>query len=86
MYIIEKGVSKDFKEAFKWAKKAADQGNPRGAAYVGMMYFNGEGVATDKKEALKWLQIAKNQNEDLDAKSAAINFLREHKDVFSKLN
>lgn len=41
-------------EAFKWAQKAYELGDLRGAGLIADMYEEGIGVAVDKEEAFKW--------------------------------
>jgi TPR repeat protein len=48
------GVPQDYKEAFKWYRKAAEQECDRAQFNLGVMYHNGEGVHQDYKEAVKW--------------------------------
>jgi TPR repeat protein len=55
--------AKDFKEAFKWYQKAADQGNVGAQNNLGSMYNLGEGVEQDFKEAVKWYQKAADQGD-----------------------
>jgi TPR repeat protein len=54
-YYNGEGVTKDYFEALKWLKKAADQGNTDAQLIIGGMYFRGEGVTQDHIAALKWL-------------------------------
>ena len=42
MYYLGKGVTIDFKEAVKWARRAAEQGDAQGQAILGVMYHKGE--------------------------------------------
>ena len=44
MYGNGKGVPQDHKEAVKWYRKAADQGNAYGQNNLGTMFQNGQGV------------------------------------------
>ncbi|KAJ3332397.1 hypothetical protein HDU93_009107 [Gonapodya sp. JEL0774] len=55
------GVAKDFGEAVKWYRKAADQGLDIAQYSLGLCYKNGEGVAEDFGEAVKWLMKAADQ-------------------------
>lgn len=55
------GVAQDFKEAAKWFRQAAEQGNAKAQGALGVMYFRGEGVAQDSKEAAKWYRQAAEQ-------------------------
>ena len=42
------------KEAVKWYRLAAEQGNDLGQSYQAHMYDVGKGVSEDSKEAVKW--------------------------------
>lgn len=44
--------------AFQLFNRAAQQGDPQAAYYLGMMYRNGMAVARDVKRAAHWLQFA----------------------------
>ena len=61
MYHYGYGVEKDYKEAVKWYRKAANQGHASGQYSLGYMYRNGYGVEKDYKEAVKWYRKAANQ-------------------------
>jgi hypothetical protein len=58
MYYNGYGVSQNYKEAFKWYIKAAEQGIALAQYNLGAMYANGDGVTQDFKEAYKWMLIA----------------------------
>jgi TPR repeat protein len=47
------GIVKSPKQAFDWAKTAADQGQPEAQLELGNMYFNGVGVAINQAAALE---------------------------------
>ena len=51
-------VKKDLPEALKWYRRAAEQGHPEAAFFVGVRYAKGMGVKPDADEALKWFHIA----------------------------
>ena len=52
-YADGRGVAKDYVEAVKWYRKAAEQ-NHAGAQYnLGVCYANGQGVAKDYVESLQ---------------------------------
>lgn len=51
-------LSQDLKEAFKWGRLAAEQGDLWAQTAVGNMYFKGLGVAQDYKESVKWYRKA----------------------------
>lgn len=55
--LFEKGeqVSRDYAEAEKWYRKAAEQGHPDAMLYLAMLYFNGNDIINkDFKEVEKW--------------------------------
>ena len=54
---------KDYQEAVKWYRKAAEQGDAEAQFYLGLCYSNGDGVAKDLKEAAKWWRKAAEQGE-----------------------
>lgn len=56
-------VKKDLVEALKWARRAADAGNPEGMTLVGLAYFKGEGIDKDRAEAAKWFRMAADRND-----------------------
>ena len=43
-----------FKEAFKWCRKAAEQGHADAQGGLGMMYEDGKGVMEDHVTAYAW--------------------------------
>jgi hypothetical protein len=54
-------VTQDYTEAFRWYRKAADQG-VAGAQYnLGVMYHHGQGVTQDYAEAARWYRKAADQ-------------------------
>jgi TPR repeat protein len=70
-YISGDGVVRDEVEAFKWCRKAADQGNVQAQYSLGYCYFNCQlfpftptmkGVTKDDAEAVKWWRKAAEQN------------------------
>ena len=48
------GVPRDYSEAVKWYRKAAEQGDAYAQYDLGECYLNGHGVAQDHAEAVKW--------------------------------
>ncbi|MEP6828628.1 MAG: tetratricopeptide repeat protein [Aestuariivirga sp.] len=50
--------NKDFAEALKWYRKAADQGYSDGMLNVGVVYSLGEGVPHDDAIAVEWYRRA----------------------------
>ena len=61
MYYEGYGVPKDYAEAAKWTRKAADFGLFEAQFNLGLMYFNGRGVPEDYVEAAKWMRKAAEQ-------------------------
>lgn len=47
------GVKKDYDEAFKLFKKAAEQGNAEARLYLGIMFINGEGTKINVEEGCR---------------------------------
>lgn len=61
-YYSGKGVIRDFSEAVKWFRRAADQNFAKAQYNLGFCYSKGEGVKKDDGEALKWYRKAADQN------------------------
>lgn len=61
MYYNGKGVEKDYAEALKWHRKAAERGNAKAQAAIGGFYLGGIVVKKDTAEAVKWLRKAAEQ-------------------------
>jgi TPR repeat protein len=58
MYEKGQGVPQDYKEAVKWYRKAAEQGDASGQFMLGDMYWEGTGVPKDAPTAYMWTNIA----------------------------
>ncbi len=56
------GVEKDYSEAVKWFRKAAEQNHAQAQLYLAACYAGGEGVPTDLAEAARWARKAADQN------------------------
>jgi TPR repeat protein len=63
MYQNGLGVAKNAKEAVKWYRKAAEQGDAGAQSNLGSMYAKGDGVAEDKLNAYAWWSLAKAQGD-----------------------
>ena len=62
MYDYGWGVPEEDREAVRWYRLAADQGNARAQDLLGFMYrFGGEGVPRDDREAVRWYRLAADQ-------------------------
>ena len=55
------GRKRDYSEAERWHRKAAEQGDAYAQASLGILLRFGKGVAQDYVEAYKWLQLAVSQ-------------------------
>ncbi len=60
-YYGRNGKTKDYAEAVKWYRKAAEQGYADGQNDLGYMYRKGLGVTQDYAEAVKWYRKAAEQ-------------------------
>ena len=58
MYAEGHGVSQDYKEAVKWFRKAAEQGEALAQYDLGFMYGKGHGVPRDYILAHMWFTLA----------------------------
>ena len=74
MYGKGQGVPQDDKEAVKWYRLAAEQGDAKAQNNLGVSYDNGQGVPQDYKEALKWTKLAAEQGHARAQKNVAIIF------------
>ena len=52
---------KDYKEAVKWFRLSAEQGNEKAQFYLGAMYDEGKGVPQDYKEAVRLYRLSAEQ-------------------------
>src|SRR5665213_3032957 len=55
-------MAKDYVQAVKWFRKAAEQNFAEAQHNLGFCYANGQGVAQDYAEAVKWFRKAAEQN------------------------
>jgi TPR repeat protein len=62
-YFCGQGVAKDYVEAVKWWRKAAEQNYALAQYNLGLCYENGQGVAKDEVEAVKWFRKAAEQGD-----------------------
>ncbi len=58
MYDKGEGMPEDDKEAVKWYRKAAEQGNALAQFSLGKAHDGGEGALKDKVSAYAWYNIA----------------------------
>jgi TPR repeat protein len=52
------GVFQSDREAVKWYRRAAEQGDPKAQYRLGMMYHAGQGVPRDYVRSHAWLNLA----------------------------
>ena len=57
-------VAKDYKEAIKWYRLSAEQGDSKAQGRTGFMFYKGWGAAQDNKEAVRWFRLAAEQGND----------------------
>ncbi len=57
-------MPKDYAEAARWYRKAADQGNTSAEDNLGKQYYYGRGVQQDRAEAYRWFARAAAQGSD----------------------
>jgi TPR repeat protein len=60
-YHYGKGIPRDYAEAFKWYRLAAEQGHAKAQYALGGFYNIGKGVSKDYKESFKWYSLAAEQ-------------------------
>ncbi len=58
MYANGQGVFRDYAEAAKWYRLAAEQDGAAAQAKLGFMYGKGRGVTQDYVQAHMWLNLA----------------------------
>jgi TPR repeat protein len=63
------GLKKDFLEAERWYRLAANQGDPFAQASLGILYRFGKGVPRDYVQAYMWFHLAANQTTGGDQQS-----------------
>lgn len=54
MYIESKGVEQDYKQAYSWFLKAAEQGFDKAQQNLGIMYKKGMGIEKNLEKATYW--------------------------------
>jgi FixJ family two-component response regulator len=61
-YYFGRGVPKNYTEAIKWFRMAAERDHAEAQYLLGVCYKNGNGVTKDEAEAVKWYRKAAEQN------------------------
>jgi hypothetical protein len=76
MYYYGQGVPKNYAEAVKWFRKAAEQGYAIGQSQLGLMYERGQGVPQNYVWAHMWFNLAASNsasNENTEYNNLAIH-------------
>jgi hypothetical protein len=60
-----KGVEKDYLEAYYWMKMAANQGHPLACRYLGRAHLWGQGTSKNIDLAIEWFLQAANKGDNL---------------------
>ena len=60
-----KGVEKDYLEAYYWMKMAAKQNHPFACRYLGRAHFLGQGTSKSIDLAIQWFLLAANKGDKL---------------------
>ena len=58
------GTPKDYAEAARWWRRAADTGNASAATSLGFLYTQGHGVPQDYAEAARWYRMSATLGDD----------------------
>lgn len=80
-------MKRDYAEAVKWYRKAADQGYPEAQESLSGMYLRGEGITKDLVEAYFWSMLAGaagNKDGAESSASIATDLTREQRDAVKK--
>jgi TPR repeat protein len=62
-YLRGTGVAKDERQAVKWFRLAADQGDVIAQCNMGLCYHRGDGVEKDERKSVKWYRLAAKQTD-----------------------
>jgi len=72
MYETGDGVEKDYQQALKWYRAAADQGYAWALTNLGCMYAKGLGVKLDLNEAAKWYELAAQEGDEMAQRNLVV--------------
>ena len=64
MYKHGQGVPQDYKEAVRWYRLSAEQGNADAQYNLAKMYYQGLGVPKDYVSAHMWINLAASNGEE----------------------
>jgi TPR repeat protein len=63
MFDFGNGVVRNYAEAMRWYRLAAEQEHTKAQYYLGTMHEIGQGVAKDTAEAIRWYRLATAQGD-----------------------
>ena len=72
MYYHGQGAPKDYAEAARWYKLAAEQGNASAQVNLGFMYDEGQGVSKSLIQAYLWYNLSAAQGNENAIKNRKI--------------
>jgi TPR repeat protein len=73
MYYEGRGVPRDYAEALRWHRKAADQSNAGAQLNLGLIYVYGQGVPQSHVQAYMWFNLAEaNPRADKETRDQAV--------------
>jgi TPR repeat protein len=82
MYDTGMGVTRDYAEAMRWYRLAADEGYPVAQWEIGDMYEEGHGVPQDYVEAVRWYRKAADQ--ELPVAQYSLGFMASRRTTSSR--
>ena len=75
--------NRNYEEAVKWYRKAAEQGYALAQYYLGSCYEEGQGVAQDDVEAVKWYRMAAEQGHvDSQSSLGSSYIIKDYQEAF----
>ena len=63
MYFSGDILPQDYKQAKRWSKLAAEQGDSGAQLLLGIMYYEGKGTVQDFKESARFIKLASEQGD-----------------------
>jgi TPR repeat protein len=74
MYDSGLGIAQDSKEAAKWFRAAAEQGDVTAQLNLGLAYAKGQGVNRDFNESIKWFRLSAAQGNPVAQDSMGVSY------------
>ena len=78
LYLRGRGTGRDYNEAMRWFRKAADLGSGRAMAQIGRLYGKGYGVTQDLEASLRWYKKSADVGFYLGQYRYGINLVARH--------